>query len=150
MHQSETDKARQAKYRSTPEYKAKQRAYQSTPEYRDKGYRSVESKERDAIHKTEYRASVKAYYIGMMGNKCSACKQSFPAICYDFHHVDPSTKENQINLLFNRQTKTNHKGRQTLEIELSKCVLVCALCHRLIHASLIECPSISVKLVECA
>jgi len=64
--------------------------------------------------------------VELLGNCCSNCKNTFPLCVYDFHHVDPTTK------LF---TIGEHMGKalKTLKEEASKCILLCANCHRMIH-----------------
>jgi hypothetical protein len=63
-----------------------------------------------------------------MGGKCSICGYDKCLDALDFHHVDPSQKEFSFR---------DRRGisRERLEIELAKCVLVCANCHREIHSS---------------
>jgi predicted HNH restriction endonuclease len=45
---------------------------------------------------------------------------------YDFHHIDPSIKEEGIGTLIN-------KGWKRLEAELKKCIVLCSNCHRIEH-----------------
>lgn len=54
------------------------------------------------------------------------------ACCLDFHHVNPKVKEDDISLL------VHQKSYKRLVEELKKCVVVCANCHRKIHAGLIS------------
>jgi len=61
------------------------------------------------------------------GNRCACCKRSFPFACYDFHHVDPSSKKYNVGNLL-------HRRWETLFVEAKKCIMVCANCHRIIHA----------------
>jgi len=58
---------------------------------------------------------------------CRACgyDRCFGAI--EFHHIDPSAKTDCIK-------RMTHKPTETLTDELKKCVMVCANCHREIHA----------------
>jgi hypothetical protein len=46
---------------------------------------------------------------------------------YDFHHIDPSTKEKEISDIMNRTWKI-------IETEIKKCIMLCANCHRIRHA----------------
>lgn len=57
---------------------------------------------------------------------CQLCGES-DAACLDFHHKDASTKENDISGLLQQ------KKFDKLAIEIEKCVVVCANCHRKIH-----------------
>ena len=45
---------------------------------------------------------------------------------FDFHHINPEEKE------FNISSK--YKSFKKLKIELEKCELLCAICHRKIHS----------------
>ena len=58
--------------------------------------------------------------------KCSRCGESDHA-CLDFHHSNPAEKE--VGVI--RQIT---KSMSSVLRELKKCVVVCANCHRRIHA----------------
>ncbi len=62
--------------------------------------------------------------------KCCQCGEDDVA-CLDFHHSDQAAKEGNIIRML-------AKGIKSLQIELKKCVVVCANCHRKIHAHNIE------------
>ena len=65
--------------------------------------------------------------IKHMGGVCQDCKKSYPPPVFDFHHLDPSEKELNLGDIMRR------KDFSTIEKELSKCVLLCANCHRIRH-----------------
>lgn len=67
--------------------------------------------------------------IEHMGNKCHDCDKSFPYPAYDFHHLDPTKKDMDWN-------KMRLTSESKINEELSKCVLLCAVCHRLRHHAL--------------
>ncbi len=75
-----------------------------------------------------------AEYIDMAGGKCAICGYSRCLSALEFHHVDPSKK------LFGINETTAVKARHKVFAELAKCVLVCANCHREIHAGMIDNP----------
>ena len=50
------------------------------------------------------------------------------AACFDFHHINPDGKK------YNPSTALR-PSKENRDKELSKCLLVCANCHRLIHNS---------------
>ena len=50
----------------------------------------------------------------------------------DHHHRDPATKS------FNITGAAFGKGLAALTAEIAKCVVLCANCHRLVHAGLLE------------
>lgn len=61
-----------------------------------------------------------------MGGKCQDCGYSKCTAALDFHYLDPKTKDKDI--------KTLTKGCwDKVLIELKKCVLICANCHRERH-----------------
>lgn len=72
------------------------------------------------------RYKIKEETIKKFGNKCNDCNLSFPAQVYDFHHLDPTQKDYDWNRM--RQI-----SKQKREEELSKCIMVCANCHRIRH-----------------
>lgn len=49
------------------------------------------------------------------------------AACFDFHHINPNEK------IYNPSTALR-LSKEKRDMELSKCLLICANCHRLIHA----------------
>lgn len=63
------------------------------------------------------------------GGKCTRCGYSGCIEALDFHHVDPSEKEVGWEIM-------RYWGQERMALELSKCILVCANCHREIHAEM--------------
>ena len=62
------------------------------------------------------------------GGECSKCGYDK---CYDaleFHHIDPETKKGQVFQLL------RWYSYKTAEQEADKCILLCANCHRELHA----------------
>lgn len=60
---------------------------------------------------------------------CSFCDETTEC-CLEFHHVDPATKKRS-------PTNFEHVGDHLFE-ELEKCILVCANCHKKIHAGILK------------
>ena len=58
--------------------------------------------------------------------KCTKCEQNHPA-ALDFHHTDPSQKENLVSKLV-----SNGCFAAAME-EVQKCIVLCANCHRIHH-----------------
>ena len=77
-------------------------------------------------YQKQHRRKIKQKAIELFGSVCLDCKQSYPLSVYDFHHLDPETKDVSIKTLYNSTW-------DKLEIELKKCVLLCANCHRIRH-----------------
>ena len=71
--------------------------------------------------------------ISVFGNKCCICGfNSYPE-ALDFHHVNPEEKEFPLSSNVMKSLEKQLK-------EAKKCILVCANCHRGIHAGYIEIP----------
>lgn len=71
----------------------------------------------------------KIKYIKQLGGKCQSCGLELTDNNYcvfDFHHKDPQEKEYVW-------TKLRLLSDSRIQEELSKCKLLCANCHRLIH-----------------
>ena len=66
--------------------------------------------------------------IDLLGNVCADCKKSYPAPCYDFHHEDPSVKDEIVCNLVHQDRKLD-----VILEEAQKCVLLCSNCHRMRH-----------------
>ena len=78
------------------------------------------------------RREVKMWIIELMGGKCAHCGiVDIPEI-YDLHHLDPSKKEIGIARIVR---KSSSDGTKRLLRELAKCILLCANCHRKVHAT---------------
>jgi len=83
------------------------------------------------------------------GNKCSACGLSVSEMLArwgtfnrmtEFHHIDESKKAKNYSALVRRKICTEQLD------ELDKCILLCAQCHKLIHAQNIK-ADLNLKLV---
>ena len=78
----------------------------------------------------DYRARLKDRMVYVMGSKCQCCDYDNCTQALEFHHLDPTQKD------FSFASNTN-RSWQNVRQELPKCILVCANCHREIHAGLI-------------
>ena len=76
------------------------------------------------------RRKRKAELIEKFGDKCHDCGQSFPACCYDFHHLNPEEKSFEIAPALDRNWD------MILE-EIEKTVMLCACCHRGRHSEVV-------------
>ena len=83
-----------------------------------------------------WRKVIRHRIVESFGSKCICCGNSFEDCCYDVHHINPEEKE----LTLSRGNFNGAKSWLRIRDELKKCVLVCANCHRLIHAGIIESP----------
>lgn len=66
------------------------------------------------------------FVVGLKGGCCLLCGYDKCTAALEFHHVDPSQKEFQIN---KRWSMTN----EAIKKEIDKCVLLCSNCHREVH-----------------
>lgn len=73
---------------------------------------------------TERWIERKKWAVNYKGGICMLCKKEFPYYVYDFHHVDRKNKLYSWNKM--RLVSINK-----LKLELDKCELLCANCHRI-------------------
>lgn len=76
----------------------------------------------------------KIRYVAYKGGACAICGIVDSPEIYDFHHVDPSKK------VFNLGSGMAIPLRDEWRVfeELDKCIMLCANCHRKLHAGSIE------------
>jgi hypothetical protein len=74
--------------------------------------------------RNELRAWLDAYKLKL---SCSVCGEKHPA-CLDFHHKDSKTKDFSLGIIGGWGY-----GKERLLNEISKCVVLCANCHRKEH-----------------
>lgn len=72
------------------------------------------------------RKKLKEKAILYKGGKCSICGYDKCNTALEFHHTDPSNKEIEISC-------NKNPSWDKLKIELDKCVILCANCHRELH-----------------
>jgi len=66
--------------------------------------------------------------IDYKGGKCIVCGYNKCTWALEFHHIDPKEKE------FSISDKGYTRSWDKVKIELDKCVLLCANCHREVEA----------------
>ena len=67
--------------------------------------------------------------VESFGGKCHDCKAAYPYQVFEFHHLDPKEKDHDWG-------KLRLKSPEKIRDELSKCVMLCANCHRVRHISM--------------
>lgn len=68
--------------------------------------------------------------VDHLGGHCSICLGVFPAVVYDFHHIDPREKEMNVSGAIG----CSPNGiPQRIYDELRKTTLLCSNCHRIEH-----------------
>ncbi len=66
--------------------------------------------------------------IEIKGGKCSSCNYDKNLAALEFHHLNPSEKDGQMDL----RALSNHSNEWILK-ELDKCIILCSNCHRETH-----------------
>ena len=79
---------------------------------------------------SRYRSIVKQRLIEYKGGRCQICGYNKCMNALEFHHLNPQEKDFTIS--------GGTKSFESLKPEIDKCILVCANCHREIHAGLIK------------
>lgn len=82
---------------------------------------------KDRLRKKQARKEIRKWLANYKKKGCSRCYETRISTL-DFHHVDKSTKSIEIN-----QAIKMRWSRKSIEREISKCILICANCHRCEH-----------------
>jgi hypothetical protein len=78
-------------------------------------------------YKLKFKRRKKEQAINIFGGKCQVCGYNKCMGALDFHHLDPSKKDENLGLAI-IQWKW-----ERVKLELDKCILLCANCHREVH-----------------
>lgn len=79
-------------------------------------------------NRVNYRTSLQAKLVAWRQEQgCQLCPED-DGTCLELHHPDPSTKEDDPSLIIRRY------GWDAFLREASKCIVLCANCHRKVHA----------------
>jgi len=107
-------------------YKDKQKQLEHNRAYNKKWYEANREKKQARIKERKIRTL--EFLKSLKNNKkCERCTETDP-VCLDFHHVDGRTKE------FSLGTAINHGySVKKIQEEATKCILLCANCHRKEH-----------------
>ncbi len=89
------------------------------------------------VYTTERFRRRKRQAVAYLGGRCADCGGIFPYYVYDFHHLDPSQKDVQFTVL-------RRRSWAAIRMELDKCALLCANCHRIRHWDKFDKPACSV------
>jgi hypothetical protein len=66
---------------------------------------------------------------------CVLCGEREP-VCLDFHHLNPREKSRSVSAIWTRGCSWD-----TIQKEIEKCILLCANCHRKVHAGIVSIPT---------
>jgi len=90
-----------------------------------------------------WRQNTKTRMIDAFGGKCGICGYDRCCDVFDLHHLDPTQKEFGFG-----NKRSNIISWERMCVELRKCVLLCANCHREVHSGLKEIPENIVRFNE--
>jgi len=76
------------------------------------------------------RKKIRQMAVSYKGGKCMCCSYNRCVQALEFHHIRNSGKD------FGISDKGYTRSWQKVKKELDKCVLVCANCHRELHANI--------------
>lgn len=75
------------------------------------------------------RQAFKDQCLAYKGGKCCTCGYDRCIEALEFHHLDSQEKDFELS-------SVRHTDFERVQDELDKCILVCANCHREIHAGI--------------
>ncbi len=106
------------------------------PEGHKSGYQGYDPERSGPAAVKKWRKNLKRRMITAMGSQCQCCGYDKCDNALEFHHLDPTQKETTFG-----GARSHPRAWKVLIVELRKCVLVCCLCHREIHAGAREVPA---------
>jgi len=82
----------------------------------------------EAVYKR--RKKIRIMAVEYKGGKCETCDYNRCIEALEFHHKDPLEKD------FNISSKGHSRSWSRVKVELDKCIILCANCHRELHVKL--------------
>ena len=79
-------------------------------------------------NRIKYKITIQAITDKRKNTPCTDCGRSYPPHAMDFHHVESSSKDQAVSALI-----ANGAAIDRVEREIAKCLVLCAVCHRLRH-----------------
>ncbi len=76
------------------------------------------------------RKKIRVMAIEYKGGRCEKCGYTKCIDALEFHHIDPTKKD------FTISSKGYTHSWEKVKFELDKCMILCANCHRELHAKL--------------
>ena len=84
------------------------------------------------VRRQKLRAAIREHVLKVKENSsCEVCGEAEP-VCLDFHHRNPTEKSFVIG-----EAVLSLVSIKTLQKEIDKCAVLCANCHRKVHAGLV-------------
>ena len=96
--------------------------------YKDSEIRRATVRRNDAAR----LLAIKEYIAGIKASGCIICGETTLCVL-DFHHTSNNKLDNISTLVANKGSFNN------IVAEVEKCVVLCANCHRKVHAGMLEC-----------
>ena len=100
-------------------------AQKQSPEFKQQKYAREKKKKKLAVEKLNQ--------LKLNKGCCEACGDYHPPVCFDFHHIDETTKKRDVSYLAGKGYSW-----ETIQAEIDKCYMLCAPCRRKLHAGLLE------------
>ena len=88
---------------------------------------------------TERRRKLKAMVVEYRGGRCVICGYNRSIWALDLHHRDAKHKD------FGLSVRGLTRSWEKIKAEADKCILLCANCHREVHAGIVRMPSEKIK-----
>ena len=82
------------------------------------------------------RKKIRQLSLEYKGNKCSICGYNKCIQALEFHHFNAGEKD------FGISAKGYTRSWNSIKMELDKCVLLCANCHREVHEGMTQLPQV--------
>lgn len=124
MCRSCLDKSLKRRKECHDKYRVRESVYQKQY-YRDHPKKKINSE----IYRMRRFSEWRKYFESIGMDKCVVCGYSRCSTALEFHHLNPNGKEINISAL------TYYKISEERKAEISKCIMLCANCHREHHAN---------------
>ncbi len=81
------------------------------------------------------RRKIREMAVAYKGGQCQICEYDRCPAALEFHHPDPNQKD------FSISADGSTRSWERVKREIEKCILVCANCHREVHAGITQLPT---------
>lgn len=110
-------------------YKDKQKRIEYKKRWDKKYYATHRQEELDRVRKR--KKQLRKWFNGYKQTLvCSKCGENHPA-CLEFHHLNEKTKSFRIS----EAIEQRGCSKDRIMSEISKCIVLCANCHKKLHAN---------------
>ena len=102
-------------------------------EWRKKNFEHYKEYERKRAIRRRKELEKELLENGMIKIKCVRCNYNKCIVALEYHHKEKGEKDFSIS-----QALVQHKSIDKIKKEISKCVILCANCHRELHSGIWE------------